>query len=84
MMNHFFSDMIDLGLQVYIDDFFIYAKTKEEHDQKVKEVLRRLRENQLAVSPEKCIWKTQEVEFLVCVIRQEGVKMAKGKVEAVL
>jgi len=45
MMNHVFSDMIDLGLLVYMDDFLIYAKTEEEHDQRVKEVLRRLQEN---------------------------------------
>jgi len=45
MMNHVFSDMIDLGLLVYMDDFLIYTKTEEEHDQRVKEVLRRLREN---------------------------------------
>jgi len=45
MMNHVFSDMIDLGLLVYMDDFLIYTKTEEEYDQRVKEVLRRLREN---------------------------------------
>jgi len=53
LMNHVFSDMIDLGLLVYMDDFLIYAKTEEEHDQRVKEVLKRLRENRLAVSPDK-------------------------------
>jgi len=84
MMNHVFSDMIDLGLLVYMDDFLIYAKTEEEHDRRVKEVLKRLQENQLAVSPDKCVWKTQEVEFLGYVIGQGGIKMAKGKVEAVL
>jgi len=84
MMNHVFSNMIDLGLLVYMDDFLIYAKTKEEYDQKVKEVLARLQENWLAVSPDKCVWKTQEVEFLGYVIGREGIKMAKGKVEAVL
>jgi len=84
MMNHVFSDMIDLGLLVYMDDFLIYAKTEEEHDQRVKEVLRRLRENRLAVSPDKCVWRTQEVEFLGYVIGRDGIKMAKGKVEAVL
>jgi len=84
MMNHVFSNMIDLGLLVYMDDFLIYAKTKEEYDQKVKEVLASLQENRLAVSPDKCVWKTQEVEFLGYVIGREGIKMAKGKVEAVL
>jgi len=55
MMNHIFSNMIDLGLLIYMDDFLIYAKTKEEHDQRVKEVLKRLQENRLEVSPDKCV-----------------------------
>jgi len=84
MMNHVFSDMINLDLLVYMDDFLIYAKTEEENDQRVKEVLRRLQENRLAVSPDKYVWKTQEVEFLGYVIGREGIKMAKGKLEAAL
>jgi len=84
MMNHVFSNMLDLGLIAYMDDILIYAKTKEEHDKLVKEVLQRLWNNRLAVSPEKCIWKTQEVEFLGYVIGREGIRMAKDKVEVVL
>jgi len=84
MINHVFSNMIDLGLLVYMDDFLIYAKTVEEHDRRVKEVLARLQENWLAVLLDKCLWKTQEVEFLEYVIGSEGIKMADGKVEAVL
>jgi len=38
---------------VYMDDFLIYAKTKEEHDRWVKEVLRRLQENRLTASAKK-------------------------------
>jgi len=44
-MNHIFRDMIDLGLLAYIDDLLIYAKTEEEYDTIVKEVLQRLQEN---------------------------------------
>jgi len=71
MMNHVFSNMIDLGLLVYKDDFLIYAKTKKEHDQRVRIVLKRLQENGLAVSPDKCVWKTQEVELLGYVHQQK-------------
>jgi len=77
MMNHIFSDMIGLGLLVYMDDFLIYAKTEEEHDQRVKKVLRRLQENQLVVSPDKCVWKTQEVEFLGYVLGRMESKWQK-------
>jgi len=83
-MNHIFRDMIDLGLLAYIDDLLIYAKTDEEHDTIVKEVLQWLRANMLAISPEKCAWKQKEVEFLGYVIGREGIKMAEEKVKAVL
>jgi len=84
MMNHIFSDMLDIGVLTYMDDILIYADTKKRHDNTVREVLRRLQENGLAVSPEKCVWKTQEVEFLGYIIGQEGIKISQGKVEAVL
>jgi len=84
MMNYIFRDMIDFGLLAYIDDLLIYAKTEEEHDTIVKEVLQRLRANRLAISPEKYIWKQKEVEFLGYVIGREGIKMAEEKVKAVL
>ena len=83
MMNYIFQDMIDFGLLAYIDDLLIYAKTEEEHDMIVKEVLQRLRANRLAISPEKYVWKQKEVEFLGYVIGREGIKMAEEKVKAV-
>jgi len=84
MMNHVLSDLLDLGVLAYMDDILVYAKTEEEHDRLVKEVLRKLQENRRAISPEKCVWKAEEVEFLGYVIGRDGIKMAKEKVEAVL
>jgi len=84
VMNHVFSDMLDVGVLAYMDDIQVYADTEKQHDNTVREVLRRLQRNGLAVSPEKCIWKTQEVEFLGYIIGREGIKMSQEKVEAVL
>jgi len=84
MMNHIFWDMIDLGLLAYINDLLIYAKTKEEYDRIVKEVLQRLRANRLAISAEKCMWRQPEVEFLGYVIGREGIKMSEEKAKGVL
>jgi len=84
MMNDIFSYMLDVGVLAYMDDILIDADTEERHDNTVREVLRRLQENSLAVSPEKYVWKTQEVEFLGYIIGQEGIKMSQEKVEAVL
>jgi len=84
MMNHVLSDILDVGVLAYMDDILIYAKTEEEHDRLVKEVLSRLQQNGLAVSPEKCVWKTEEVEFLGYVIGRNGIRMSTDKVDAVL
>jgi len=84
MMNHVLSDVLDVGVLAYMDDILIYAKTEEEHDRLVKEVLDRLQQNGLAVLPEKCVWKAEEVKFLGYVIGRDGIKMSTAKVEAIL
>jgi methionyl-tRNA synthetase len=55
IINHIFRDMLDQGVIAYIDDILIYVETEEKHDELVKEVLKRLEENGLVISPEKCI-----------------------------
>jgi len=50
----------------------------------VKEVLRKLEENDLFVKPEKYRWKVREVEFLGVIIGLKGVEIQKEKVEGVL
>jgi len=64
MINHIFRDVLDQDLVAYIDDLLIYAATKTQYDQTVTEVLKRLRDNHLAVLAEKCEWVKEEVEFL--------------------
>jgi len=84
MMNHVFSDMLDVGVLVYMDDILVYAKNREEYDQIVREVLKRLQENGLTVVPEKYLWRLQQVEFLGYIIGVDGIKMSTENVEAVL
>ena len=55
IMNNTFCDMVTVI--VYIDDILIFTKTKEGHDEIILEVLRRLKENDLFVKPEKCFFK---------------------------
>ena len=54
-------------------------ESKEEHDELVEEILRRIEENDLYVKLEKCRWKVREVEFLEVVIGPEGIKIEKKK-----
>jgi len=84
MMNHKFSDILDLGVLAYMDDILIYAQKEGEHDRLVEDVLQRLTNNGLAVSPEKCVWKKPKVEFLGYTIGRDGIEISTDKVDAVL
>jgi len=68
----------------FIDDVIIGTESKEGHDELVAEVIKRLKENDLYVKPEKCKWKVREVRFLGVVIREDGIKMEEEKVKGVL
>jgi hypothetical protein len=67
----------------YIDDVLIYAKMEEKHDLLVKEVWKRLAENDLVISPEKYIWSSERVEFLGYIIIRDGMEMSEDKIEAI-
>ena len=85
MMNKIFADMDDVVV-VYIDDLMILTKTdnQAEHDRIVLEVLCRLEENDLFVKPEKCTFRTTEVDFLSMIVGRDGIKMDQTKVKAIL
>jgi len=82
-MNHVLSDMLDIGVLAYMDNILIYATEEDDHDRLVKKVLERLQRNGLAVAPEKCVWKAEEVEFLGYMIGRGGIRMSSAKVDAV-
>jgi len=50
----------------------------------VEKVLRRLKENDLYVKPEKCAWNVQKMNFLGVVINQGRIEMKENKVAGVL
>jgi len=60
------------------------TESKEEHNELVEEILRRIEENDLYVKLEKYRWKVREVEFLGVVIGPEEINIEKKKVKVVL
>jgi len=85
IMNKILRDMINKGKVVaFVDDVLVETETEKRHDVIVKEVLRRLEENDLYVKPKKCAWKVQKVNFLGVVMGQGRIEMEEDKVAEVL
>ena len=80
MINEILRDLINEGkVAVFVDDVLVGTETEEGHDEIVEEILRRLKENDLYIKPEKCIWKVRKIGFLGVVIEPNGVKWRKRK-----
>ena len=84
MMNEIFKDLIVKGkLTIYLDDILIYTNDLTEHRAIVREVLQRLKDNDLFLKPEKCEFEQEQIEYLGLVIREGEVQMDPVKVAAV-
>lgn len=58
----------------FIDDILVYGQDKEEHDRRLKKVLETLKENNVVLREDKCIYREKEVQFLGHKLSYEGVK----------
>ena len=67
------------GVEVYIDDIIIHAKTEEEFARLVGKVFKRLAEFNIIIHPDKCHLGLQEIEILGHTITQEGVTFSDAK-----
>jgi hypothetical protein len=74
MINTIFRDLIDGGsVTIYMDDIAIHTRRKEgetesdhlaRHRDLVRQVLDRLRKNDLHLNPEKCTFEQDHLDFL--------------------
>lgn len=71
------------GCEAIMDDTIVYGRTEEEHDQRLKAVLKRLEESGLKLNKEKCFFKKSEVKFFGHIISAEGVRPDPEKVRAI-
>jgi transposase InsO family protein len=83
LMNDTFRDMLDRTVLVFLDDILVFSKTLEEHIVHVREVLTRLRTQQLYGKLSKCEFFAHEVEFLGHRIGVDGLAVMQDKVAAV-
>jgi len=75
IMNEILRDLTNEGkVAMFIDDILVETEIKEGHDEIVKEILRRLKENDLYVKPEKCVWKARKIGFLGMIIGPNGIE----------
>ncbi len=83
-MNDIFHDLISEGkVTIYLDNILIFSKDLKEHQQIIKRVLQRLRENKLFLKAEKCKFEVLETEYLGVIISENSIRMDPVKIAGI-
>ena len=72
------------GVICYFDDLLISGANQAEHDERLREVLRRFEKYGVGVGEEKCEFLKEEVKYLGYLVSNEGIQPDTEKVEAIV
>jgi hypothetical protein len=69
---------------VFIDDIFIYSKGDSDHEEHLRLVLQKIRDNQLYAKYSKCEFWIDELSFLGHIISNGGIIVDPAKVKGIV
>jgi hypothetical protein len=84
LMNKVFMEYLDRFVVVFIDDILIYSKSESDHEQHLRLVLQKLRDNQLYAKFSKCEFWIDKVPFLGLIISNGGTTVDPAKVKEIM
>jgi hypothetical protein len=84
LMNKVFMEYLDRFVVVFIDDILIYSKSDSDHEEHLRLVLQKLRDNQLYAKYSKCEFWIDEVPFLGHIISNGGISVDPAKVKEIV
>ena len=80
-MNELLADIP--GVLVHVDDILIFAATRDVHDQRLHEVLKRIQNEGLTLNKAKCKFHQSKIEYLGHIIDSEGISPDPKRTEAI-
>jgi hypothetical protein len=84
LMNKVFMEYLERFVVVFIDDILIYSKSDSDHEEHLRLVLQKLRDNQLYAKYSKCTFWINEVPFLGHIISNGGISVDPSKVKEIV
>ncbi|KKF92075.1 Integrase p58 [Ceratocystis platani] len=79
-INSSLREYLDMFCTAYLDDILIYSRTREEHTEHIRAVLKRLCAAGLYAQAPKCEFYCTETKFLGLIVGRDGIRMDPAKV----
>jgi hypothetical protein len=76
--------LLDHFMVIYLNDILIYSRNEDEYYNHVRQVLTRLRKNNLFYKLSKCEFNIKEVEFLGFLIGTKGVQADPKQIRSII
>ena len=83
MMDNVLEGLVGEICFVYLDDIIIFSEDIEKHEQRVKQVLERLKTNGLQIKLKKCEFIKPTIKYLGHVISYGKIEKSQNLVEAI-
>jgi hypothetical protein len=84
LMNKVFMEYLDRFVVVFIDDILIYSNSDSDHEEHLRLVLQKPRDNQLYTKYSKCEFLIDEVPFRGHIISNDGISVDPAKVKEIV
>jgi hypothetical protein len=84
LMKKVFMEYLDRFVVVFIDDILIYSKSESDHEEHLRLVLQKLRDNQLYTKFSKCEFWIDKVPFLGHIISNGGIAVDPAKMKVIM
>jgi hypothetical protein len=84
LMNKVFMEYLNQFMVVFINDILVYSQNEETHEDHLRLLIQKLRDNQLYAKFSKCDFWLKEVAFLGHIITHGGIKVDPGKISEIL
>ena len=82
-MMGIFSDMIEIILEIFMDDFSVFGDSFEIYLENLRKVLERCQEKNLVLNWEKCHFMVTQGIVLGHIVSKNGIEVDKAKVELI-
>lgn len=71
------------GCLIYSDDIVVYGSSKEQHDERLAKVMKRLKDYNVTLNQKKCVFGVDKIEFIGHQLSADGIRPRHDKIAAI-